>query len=281
MRAPLAIEPAELVRRITENVPGEILNRKQWTLWKISGDRKIPLSITGDYASCTDPTTWTDFSTASRIFLKNSNICRGFNIATSDGLAGLDLDNVVAPDGSISETMTLFINHLATYTELSPSGKGLHCYFLYDLPHENRKVGNVELYFNKHFLSITGDIFQQRDRLAKADVGAERILTALRPRRPLLPRIPMREIPQSDSELLEKMFASRSGDKIRRLWDGESMHKTPSESDMALMGYLGYWCGGDSGRMISLFLTSGRAERAKAQRKDYLERMADKVVRHI
>ena len=130
-------------------------------------------------------------------------------------------------------------------------------------------------------MSVTGDVFQQRDRLAFADVGAERILTALRPRRPLLPRIPLREIPLSDSELLEKMFNSKSGSKIRNLWDGGSPHKSPSESDMALMGHLAYWCGGDIARMIDLFLTSARAERVKAQRKDYLQRMAIKVVKNL
>lgn len=281
MRQAIPIEPGDLVRRINENVPAEILCRKQWCLWKISDQRKIPLSPYGNYASCTDPATWSDFETASKVFLRHSDICRGFNIATGEGLAGLDLDEVVAPDGTISETMRLFIDHLGSYTELSPSGTGLHSFFLYEREHESRKAGSIEMYFNKHFLSVTGNIFQQRDRLAVGDVGAERILTALRPRRPLLPRIPLREIPQSDSELLTKMFDSRSGQKIRNLWDGGSPHKSPSESDMALMGHLAYWCGGDCGRMIDLFLTSARAERAKGQRKDYLSRMANKAASSI
>ena len=281
MRPAILIEPGDLVRRILKNVPDEMLTRKQWTLWKVGDGRKIPLSINGNYASCTDPATWSNFATASKVFLRHSDICRGFNVATGDGLAGLDLDEVVAPDGTISETMRLFIDHLGSYTELSPSGTGLHSYFLYEQPHENRKAGNIEMYFCKHFLSVTGNVYQERDRLAFADVGAERILTALRPRRPLLPRIRLQEIPQSDSELLEKMFDSKSGSKIRRLWDGESPHKSPSESDMALMGHLAYWCGGDCGRMIDLFLTSARAERVKAQRKDYLQRMAIKVVKNL
>ena len=281
MRPAILIEPGDLVRRILKNVPDEMLTRKQWTLWKVGDGRKIPLSINGNYASCTDPATWSDFETASKVFLRHSGICRGFNVAVGSGLAGLDLDEVVAPDGTISETMRLFIDHLGSYTELSPSGTGLHCYFLYEQPHENRKAGSIELYFDKHFLSVTGNVYQERDRLAFADVGAERILTALRPRRPLLPRIPLREIPLSDSELLEKMFNSKSGSKIRNLWDGGSPHKSPSESDMALMGHLAYWCGGDCGRMIDLFLTSARAERVKGQRKDYLSRMANKAASSI
>ncbi|WP_157367377.1 hypothetical protein [Aminiphilus circumscriptus] len=213
------------------------------------------------------------------MFLKNANVCRGFNLAMGDGLAGMDLDDVVT-GGTVSPLMTLFLNHLGSYTEFSPSGTGLHSFFLCDREHENRKTHAVELYFQAHFLSVTGDVFEGRDRLRTADVGAERILTALRPRKPLLPRVPLKEIPESDSELLEKMFASRVGGKIRRLWDGECCHKTPSESDMALMGYLAYWCGGNTDRMISLFLTSARAERAKGQRADYLQRMAGKAARN-
>jgi len=279
MRPVLEISAHDLVDRIRSNVPEELQDRRQWCLWKIGGDRKIPLSPWGGYASCTDPKTWGTFDQAEEVFLKNANVCRGFNLAMGDGLAGMDLDDVVT-GGTVSPLMTLFLNHLGSYTEFSPSGTGLHSFFLCDREHENRKTHAVELYFQAHFLSVTGDVFEGRDRLRTADVGAERILTALRPRKPLLPRVPLKEIPESDSELLEKMFASRVGGKIRRLWDGETIHKSPSESDMSLMGYLSYWCGGDEDRMIRLFMNSARAERAKGQRKDYLQRMAGKAARN-
>lgn len=279
MRPVLEISPRDLVDRIRENVPEELQDRRQWCLWKIGNDRKIPLSPWGGYASCTDPKTWGTFDQAEETFLKYAHIAKGFNLAMGAGLAGMDLDDVVT-GGTVSPLMTLFLNHLGSYTEFSPSGTGLHSFFLYDSPHENRKTHAVELYFQAHFLSVTGNIFQGRDRLRTADMGAERILTALRPRMPLLPRVPLKEIPESDSELLEKMFASKVGAKIRRLWDGETVHKTPSESDMALMGYLAHWCGGNTDRMIALFLTSARAERAKGQRADYLQRMAGKAARN-
>ena len=135
MRQAIPIEPGDLVRRISENVPDEILTRKQWTLWKVGNGRKIPLSCNGNYASCTDPATWSDFETASKVFLRHSDICRGFNIATGEGLAGLDLDEVVAPDGTVSPIMRLFVDHLGSYTEMSPSRTGLHSFFLYEREH--------------------------------------------------------------------------------------------------------------------------------------------------
>jgi len=86
-------------------------------------------------------------------------------------------------------------------------------------------------------------------------------------------------VPEDDRALIEKMFDSKNGAKIRRLWSGETLHKSPSESDLSLMSYLVFWTDGDESRAVDLFLQSGRGERAKAQRPDYLRRMVKKVVR--
>jgi putative DNA primase/helicase len=135
----------------------------------------------------------------------------------------------------------------------------------------------VELYFRSRFFTITGDVLEGRRRFRNADIGVRRILAALEPPKPLLPRLPLRDVPQDDALLIEQMFASRRGPTIRRLWSGETLHKSSSESDYALMGDLSYWTGGDVERMIRLFLSSGRAQRAKGRRADYLVRMAQKV----
>lgn len=283
MRTPISIEPGQLVERIRANVPAELLQMKRWCAWKPGKEgRKIPMSIYGCYASCTDESTWATFDLVSAPFLKNPRSVNGwgFNLAMSAPLGGLDLDDVVGADGSIEEKYRLILGHLGSYTEYSPSGTGLHCFFLYegDGP-ENRKTKDVELYLRAHFLSVTGDVFEGRHKLRDGTIGAARIEQALRPRMPLLPRVPLRDVPQNDNELIEKMFACRRGPTIKRLWDGECLHKSDSESDFALMGDLNFWCGGDIDRMIALFLTSGRAERAKGRRSDYLQRMAQKVAK--
>ena len=280
MRPIKGIDPRKLVERIRASTPEELRERPQWVLFKIGDDRKIPISPHGGYASCSDSSTWTVFEHAAEIFLQKSNVCRGFNVATGNGLGGLDLDDVIGSDGGLDDRYRRILGHLGSYTEFSPSRTGLHCFFIYtgEGP-QNRKTKDVELYFRAHFLSVTGDVFEGRHKLRDATIGSARVEHALRPRMPLLPRVPMKDVPQNDAELLEKMFASRRGAMIRRLWDGECLHKSDSESDFALMGDLGYWTGGDCDRMIALFLTSGRAERAKGRRADYLKRMAHKVTR--
>ena len=103
MRQIKDIEPRELVERIRANVPEELRERPQWTLWKIGNDRKIPLSVFGGYASCSDSSTWGTFDHAAAVFFRNTKVCRGFNMATGSGLGGLDLDGVVREDGTLPE----------------------------------------------------------------------------------------------------------------------------------------------------------------------------------
>ena len=284
MRPIRDVEPQELVERIRANVPEELRERAQWVLFKIAQDRKIPLSVFGGYASCSDSSTWSTFDHAASVFLRNTKVCRGFNLATGSGLGGLDLDGVVREDGTLPEPQIgkqlykTLLNHLGSYCEYSPSGRGIRSFFLYHgVPLPNRKKGEIELYFEKRFLSCIGDLYEGRRRLRDGTVGAARIEQSLRPIMPLLPQMPLKDVPEDDQELIKKMFGSRRGPTIRRLWDGECLHKSDSESDYALMGDLAYWTGGDVERMIRLFLSSGRAERSKGRRADYLRKMAIKV----
>jgi len=121
MRQIKDIEPRELVERIRANVPEELRERPQWTLWKIGNDRKIPLSVFGGYACCSDSSTWSTFDHAASVFLRNTKVCRGFNLATGSGLGGLDLDGVVREDGTLPEPQIglqmykTLLNHLGSY----------------------------------------------------------------------------------------------------------------------------------------------------------------------
>ncbi|MER3407664.1 MAG: hypothetical protein C4292_02435, partial [Nitrososphaera sp.] len=62
----------------------------------------------------------------------------------------------------------------------------------------------------------------------------------------------------ADHELLERMFASKAGGDIRRLWDGDwGGYPSQSEGDLALISHLLWWCGGDTARADALFRQSG------------------------
>jgi putative DNA primase/helicase len=75
-----------------------------------------------------------------------------------------------------------------------------------------------------------------------------------------------------DQELLERMFGSRSGEKIRRLWAGDwSDYPSQSEADQALCNHLAFWTGNDPDRIDVLFRASDLF-RPKWNREDYAQR---------
>ena len=280
MRTPIKVSPESLVQRIAANFPRELLLEKRWIFWKLLPDgRKLPIrSDRGDPAKWNEPDGFGTFSVVEDLLPKIFPRVQGISIALGNGLGGLDLDNVVEGRKPLSPAHERLLNHLDSYTELSPSGAGTHTYFRYQGAFESRRKGEVELYFSKRFLTVTGDVFQGRRKLRDATVGAGRILRALTPPKPLLKRVPFGEAADyDDQKLVELMFSAKNGSRIKALWNGETQHGTPSESDYALMSHLAYWTDGDPQRMVSLFLQSARAERPKGRRRDYLERMAQKL----
>ena len=62
----------------------------------------------------------------------------------------------------------------------------------------------------------------------------------------------------SDTELLDRMFNSASGERIKALWRGDwSGYSSQSDADLALCNHLAYWVNGDAYRMDVLFRASG------------------------
>lgn len=113
-------------------IPIELKERKQWICWryeKVQGREKptkIPYDpITGFKAKSTDPRTWTDFETAKANMGRFSGI--GFVFSKDDPYVGIDLDGVLDKDGKfIQKDAQEIFDTANSYTEISPSGTGIH-----------------------------------------------------------------------------------------------------------------------------------------------------------
>ena len=81
----------------------------------------------------------------------------------------------------------------------------------------------------------------------------------------------------SDREVLERGFAAKNGDSFKRLYNGEDVYRNHSNSDMALMNHLAFWCGHDIDQMLRINATSGLFRPSKPQ--SYYEHMAIKAVK--
>jgi putative DNA primase/helicase len=72
-------------------------------------------------------------------------------------LVGIDLDHARDPDtGVITPEAQAILDRMQTYTEVSPSGTGLHLFCRGQLPPGGRKRGPIEMYETTRYLTVTG-----------------------------------------------------------------------------------------------------------------------------
>lgn len=140
-------------------VPTDLKRLDRWVCWKAEARggklTKIPVDPkTGQNASATDPVTWASFLVA----LKARRTCGGgIGFVLGAGIVGVDLDHCRdAETGVIEPWAVEIIRKLNGYTELSPSGTGVHVIVRGKLPEGRRRKGNVEMYDSGRFFTVTG-----------------------------------------------------------------------------------------------------------------------------
>lgn len=81
-------------------------------------------------------------------------------VLNGDGVACVDLDHCVNPDGSLDpwarEVLALAPR---TYVEVSPSGSGLHVFGFASVG-VGRRLGLVEVYDRARYMTVTGRVFR-------------------------------------------------------------------------------------------------------------------------
>jgi primase-polymerase (primpol)-like protein len=154
---------------ITEgNIPERIAKLDQWICWR-ADDRdgkptKVPVKpypTSGTpYASATDEGTWRDFETALTYHRESTSRTDGvgFVFDPEAGIVGVDLDNCRDPDtAELDSWAATLVERLDSYTEVSPSGTGLHILVEGTLPSGRNRRGDVEMYDRDRFFTVTGD----------------------------------------------------------------------------------------------------------------------------
>jgi len=148
-------------------IPDRIRTCEQWICWR-EDDRdgkptKVPIKpyrTSGTpFASATDPETWRDFETALTYHRESTSRTDGvgFVFDPEAGIVGVDLDNCRDPDSEELEPWaTDIIDRLDSYTEISPSGTGIHVLVDGELPAGRNRRGDVEMYDRDRFFTVTG-----------------------------------------------------------------------------------------------------------------------------
>jgi|GEM_PF-748037 len=144
-------------------LPTALTEREQWVCWRTQErggkQTKIPVTpSTGQFASATDPSTWASFENARDAALDGELAGVGFVFTDDDSLVGVDLDACRDPDtGAIDAWAETVVDILESYTEVSPSGTGLHVLIEGTLPGDRNRRGDLEVYETARFFTVTGD----------------------------------------------------------------------------------------------------------------------------
>ena len=197
-------------------------------------------------------------------------------------ISGIDLDHVVRDDGTLESFAEEIVNLMDSYTEYSPSGNGLHIVCKTVLKNIGRKKGintlsAIEMYNYGRYFTVTGKVYGTPKSIENRtdefnEIYGKYFSEPVKSKS----EIKITEVSDfTDEELLERMFASKRGYEIQKLFNGDwSSYPSQSEADLALVSHLIFWTQKDTERVDNLFRQSGLM-REKWNRGDYRGRTID------
>lgn len=248
------------------SIPADLAALAQWVCWGAPGKaRKCPYNPrTGYPAKAGQPDTWADLATATAAVNAGYYEGVGFEF-NGGGIVGVDFDHCIQ-GGKLDAWAAAWVERFNSYTEVSPSGTGLHILCRGKLPGEAVKKPRGEMYDRARYFTITG---MPWDGPAKPLRDAQEAVTALyeelqagtrkSAERPTEARTaPHGAVSIEDAPLIEKMKRGRNGAEFSRLWAGDiSAYPSHSEADIALCNALAWWTNCDAARVDRLFRQSG------------------------
>ncbi|MBI2839227.1 MAG: hypothetical protein HYX75_12995 [Acidobacteria bacterium] len=226
-----------------EKIPSELKALLRWVCWE-AGERggkrtKIPIDPNGEgCASVSDSATWADFDRAVE-FAREHGCGIGFMLGS--GFVGMDLDHVREVEtGLLSARTREIIDEIDSYTEVSPSGTGVHIIAKGILPSGGRKKGPLEMYSDGRYFTVTGavvdDRFTVEERQAEIEALHRRIFGKSNGKahasRTGVPT------PESEDKGLVERACARFGTRFTMLYvEGDRAgYPSQSEADMRLCG---------------------------------------------
>jgi hypothetical protein len=259
------------LRMQPEAIPLELKTGRRFVLWRwtwIESKKKWtkpPLQANGRPAKATDPSTWTTYEKALAVYLRGGFDGFGLVLTKKDGLTGIDLDDCCDPNTMVIESWAMaVVARFQTYAELSPSGTGIRIWLKGELPPAGRKKGQVEVYDDLRFLTITGHRLpdtttaiehRQYELLAfhREVFGEPKPAPDVRrDTEPISLEVP-------DEELLKRARAAKNGAEFAALFDSGDLSRHEgdhSRADLALCCSLCFWTNGNAEAIDRLFRRS-------------------------
>lgn len=281
------------------NIPALLKQRPNWVVWGLPGETpKAPfeprslLSNSQNPAKAGQPETWGRYHHASECVRRGLAQGIGYQFDGS-GIYGVDLDHVLDGAGVLTPQAWEVVDSLASYTEASPSGTGLHIFVLApgaNITRHRKKDGFVEIYGDKRYFTVTGNIYGSMRGIEERTQALQSIHdhfflagAAHREDDHAIVSMPVQSVEQE-----QFLRAGLERDRVfRALWAGERRYGDESGNDQALMNKLAYWCNAAPEAMIQAFIRSPHhaqkddAHKVKCQRPDYLAITAQRACTNV
>lgn len=261
-----------------EKIPLELKQLSHWVGWKYmqrpgeDHKRKVPINaMDGQPAKSNDPATWCDFDTACLGKERFGLDGIGF-MFSGDGIFGIDIDHCYDPETQeLDPAAAEIIETVQSYTELSPSGTGIHILCKGALPEGRKRRGAVEMYSTLRYFTVTGNQFGLEypfsdctERVAvmhRKYLGEEENAAGAQKAALPMPTGRGTNADMSVDAILRRMFDSKHGQKLQDLYNGSWERYgigdgSQSSADQAFCNTLAFWCRCDTALMDAIFRRS-------------------------
>jgi putative DNA primase/helicase len=270
-----------------DNIPAMLKQKPNWVCWGIRGaPPKSPYNPASLLSGRPSPAkagireTWGSYQAAAECVIRG--LAQGIGYEFDGGVCGVGLDHVI-DNGTLAPQAKDIVGQLASYTEVSPSGTGLHVFVLApgaNITRHRKKDYFLEIYSAGRYFTVTGNVYGGvkpiETRTAELQAIHDKYLLPEPAQKAAHLHAPVPDTGQGRFLRIElerdKVFAA--------LWNGTRRNGNESADDIALMNKLAYWCNADPDAVIRAFLSSpyhaqkDEAHRKKCQRTDYLANTA-------
>lgn len=265
------------------NIPQELKELKQFVCWKSENigakkSTKVPYNaLTGRPANVIDPTTWCSFVDACANAPAYSGI--GFVFSDNDPFTFIDLDDSQGDEAAFARQIYI-AKEFDSYSEISPSGKGLHIIIRGTVPNGRRR-SFVEIYSSQRYATMTGNVYNNKpiidcqDKLTQLweQMGGETPQT-------IAIKGDDKET-YCDAEVIEQASNASNANKFTKLYNGywQDIYQSQSEADFALVDIIAFYTK-NRAQIARLFRCSKLGNRSKALRKAYVDAMINRSFDH-
>jgi len=288
------------VERFREGLLSELRGYKQWVTFRTEYDQKGKPTKpprtprTQRYADPSDPSTWDTLREAVNALRSGEMQGIGFVFTDIDPFTALDLDLCVGNNRSVNYTEQQYVNYFNSYTEISPSGHGLHILIKGKLPGQNRKIDNLDIFSRGHYMTLTlNHLSHTPSSIEPRQELLDSILGGSKPKEDIiyqpLPKTNL-DLPKTNldvDDVKESVYYEYlTNPLLQRLMDGHWQGRYPSQSeaDMALVGILLTLTNNNAEVTRELFMES-KLVRSKTFRKwgdsTYLDKMISQELSHM